>query len=502
MSRHLTPETLRKHDERALTPMELLEVDRHLSRCEECRGLLAAQIGLRGAEAAFVSRLQKQLCTVSAEDEHLTSEESFDFLEGTVSASDREKIKAHLDGCPRCTLELEELRSFRALMSTYPVEEHRPEAEKTPSRGRWQPRGFVLDPLPLLLRGATGVALVAVGAALVYLPLTARFSAELARARSSVSPRPLPPIGDDTRLAAALQAREQELRQLRARSAAEMAKAREEGRKKGIEEQRRIASGATAGTSAPPWSISHDPILHGRPVAPPDGSSRTASSGSTPLTPQNVARARVELVVPGPGGELTVARPVQMAKLDLPTDPTRGGSSRPESAPRPGAAVRLLGPAETRVRSAPPDLTWDASPTARFAYHAFLFRLRGDRWEQVERSEEQTETHWAPKTPLEPGAAYRWEVIPYLDGKALADEAPPGGLFRVLTMAEDRQLQAAAAAAPKTPLARATLYLRFGLRWDARRQLEQHLRAAPRDEVARKLLELVHSGEQGQGGQP
>ena len=102
MSAHVTAEQIGQYRGKTMPAAELLAFDRHLARCEACRGLLA--------EKEAVSRLLSGLA--AAAPEHLSYERMADYVDGKLAALDREAIESHAEMCGRCAAELEDLAAF------------------------------------------------------------------------------------------------------------------------------------------------------------------------------------------------------------------------------------------------------------------------------------------------------------------------------------------------------------------------------------------------------
>jgi hypothetical protein len=101
---HVTAETLQRLHRQELEPAELLAVLRHLPRCSECARL---------AEPALPPRLTLDEEPDSA-PRHLDPEtQLFPWLDGNVDAAEREIIETHVEDCPMCRAEADDLRRMR-----------------------------------------------------------------------------------------------------------------------------------------------------------------------------------------------------------------------------------------------------------------------------------------------------------------------------------------------------------------------------------------------------
>jgi anti-sigma factor RsiW len=101
---HMTAEMLQRLERRELDPAELLKVVRHLGGCSECARL---------AEAWVPSRLTLDE-DPGNEPEHLDPEtQLFPWVDGTIDSAGREVVETHLEDCPMCRAEAEDLRRLR-----------------------------------------------------------------------------------------------------------------------------------------------------------------------------------------------------------------------------------------------------------------------------------------------------------------------------------------------------------------------------------------------------
>src|SRR4051812_30327222 len=104
---HLTPEQLRRYQDRTLAPGELLSADRHIADCGECRGVLFHRSGVQAQLSGLRSRFS----------EHLAYEQIVAMTEGRGDP----KYADHLKECPQCRAEVEDLRQFRRELEPTPA---------------------------------------------------------------------------------------------------------------------------------------------------------------------------------------------------------------------------------------------------------------------------------------------------------------------------------------------------------------------------------------------
>lgn len=148
MDEHLSGDLLGAYARRDLSPAELLAADDHLTSCHECRARL------RGSDPIAAWASLRAGLPPSEAAEHLRYEELAAWVDGILGDVEKEIAGAHLEACPRCASEAEDLRGARA--------ELRAGHEYRPSR-----RGIAIGPgapaWSWWLRAAAVLALLAAG---------------------------------------------------------------------------------------------------------------------------------------------------------------------------------------------------------------------------------------------------------------------------------------------------------------------------------------------------
>jgi hypothetical protein len=121
---HLTDEQVDRFRNRALAPAELLELDEHVSICNECRDRLYAE-----------NRVSDGIRSLRADlDEHLSYQQLVSCSEGMASAEQR----LHLRDCAMCQGEVQDLSRFRTELAESPRRSNAPIVMPKREVRRWQ----------------------------------------------------------------------------------------------------------------------------------------------------------------------------------------------------------------------------------------------------------------------------------------------------------------------------------------------------------------------------
>lgn len=108
MISHLTETQLDGFRRQTLMAAELLAVDDHLAACESCRQRLDAALS---GDAAFAT-LQAELLA-DAQPQHLSFEQTADFVDGRLAGDDLQMANDHLTACLPCRAVVQDLQVFR-----------------------------------------------------------------------------------------------------------------------------------------------------------------------------------------------------------------------------------------------------------------------------------------------------------------------------------------------------------------------------------------------------
>lgn len=150
----------------------------------------------------------------------------------------------------------------------------------------------------------------------------------------------------------------------------------------------------------------------------------------------------------------------------------------------------LLSPIGTMTRSGQPTLRWQPLASAT----SYVAKIYDAALNEVAASPPLKQAEWTPPTPLMPGAVYTWQVTATKkDGTTvLAPRAPePQARFRVLSPAQQEELQRAERIAGDSHLLRGLVYARFGLLDEAESELQALSAANPDSAVAQKLWQKL-----------
>jgi hypothetical protein len=108
---HPTREDLAGFRQRQLSPERALDLDRHLRACAECRAAFQRDLSSHGLHAALASALLRD---DDAQCAHLSYEELASFVDGGLSAAERQDLEEHLELCETCRRSREDLDALAA----------------------------------------------------------------------------------------------------------------------------------------------------------------------------------------------------------------------------------------------------------------------------------------------------------------------------------------------------------------------------------------------------
>lgn len=166
-----------------------------------------------------------------------------------------------------------------------------------------------------------------------------------------------------------------------------------------------------------------------------------------------------------------------------------GGSLRSGSGD--GRPFLLLSPVGKVVDATSPTFSW--APLAGAS--SYVVTVVDDQLNEVAKSEPLTKTGWSLRTPLARGRVYSWQVTALKDGQTITSPVLPApqAKFMILDRSRSDELKRIRATAPRYHLGLGVLYARAGLLDEAEREFRALVKANPRSDTARKLLQSVRS---------
>ncbi len=108
MSTHLSREQMMKYRDRVLLPGELVAIDGHLGKCENCRHELTA---LAASSFSLTSAIRQ------AQSEHISYEQMDAWVDDEMDQTQRELVLSHIGLCQSCARQLKAYESYAPVMS-------------------------------------------------------------------------------------------------------------------------------------------------------------------------------------------------------------------------------------------------------------------------------------------------------------------------------------------------------------------------------------------------
>jgi len=443
LSEHPSKQLLERYSQRRLEAEELLALDDHFSACVAC--LERWRQMKPGTDALLTLRSSLEVAAEAPTD-HLLHKQLLAYAEDRLDEADRELAESHLEACPRCVAQAQELhdrvaREARAVdtLSTPADISSLPPAlwtRLTAAVSLSSLRGRFLS-LPTRLRMAAAVAALALLVIAVALWLRPQKNGhEIVDRRPTTSPPPSqPPLRP----------------------------------------------------SPEPKPENPAPIL----LALNDGSGQITLdaqgnfSGLESISPADQQRIKAALET----------RKVQTPEIleeirDL---------SAPVMGPSGGIAFALLSPVGEVVASDRPTFRW--RPVSGAISYQITITDPASGYKEVGASPQLQGTKWTADRPLERGRVYTWQITARTDGGKLnATEAGAReAKFKVLEQATIDELARAKKAYPGRRLALGLLYAEVGLLDEAEREMKALVAANPQSPIVKSLLRDVQSKQRRRG---
>jgi hypothetical protein len=380
---------------------------------------------------------------------HLAFEQLASYVEGGLDPADREIADSHLELCPQCAAELNELHAFATEMEALPAGEYpamEPAPGKRPSLGE-RLRSFATG---LLVTSERFWRSPALGLASLGLIVALSLWAAVLKSRNS-------------ELQTALDGTQRENEKLKQDYEAANASV--------SELQNQLAQLKPPDSSPFVVALNDGP---GQVTLDKDGN----VAGVPPEYQQAVKQTLTaeQIGTPRTLSELIGKSGVLMGPADE------------------GHPIALLGPVGTVVMSDRPVFRWRALDGA----DGYVVKIYDADFNEVAASPQLSRTMWAAKRSLQRGRTYSWQVTARVDGREVISPVKPApdARFMVLDQAKANDLIRAKNAGGNSHLTLGILYAQAGLLDAAERELQALLRANPQSSLVHKLLRSISDKRQ------
>jgi hypothetical protein len=436
-STHLSDEEIARYCGQRMLGGELLAADNHLAHCDTCYARMGEGEEGRNRLVAASRAFDE---AVSCEVTHIGYEQMAGLVDGRLDEVDREIIESHIEMCPQCEAELDDLRDVSARMAAGTAKKGEPRGGPS-FRERlgslWRMTAFRIP-----AQAAAALAAVALLAFLISLPLR-RENADL-RARLADLER------SNSALAEQAAAQENEVAALRQ------------------ENDRLQQSAAEAGQ-----------VL----VALNDGGGRVTLDRQGNLSGVQVESQYEQAIVEALRSE-RVRLPASLREIRTRAGTLMGGA-RDE--------FNVIAPVGVVIETDRPTFRWVALAGAT-SYEVTVYDANLTR---VAASDAVTATEWAVPAALARGRVYIWQVRATKDGQQTVAPPPAAGRarFKVLEQSKVELVEQARRSHPKSHLVMGLAYAEAGLLNEAEREFTALLQANPDSPTARKLLQSVRAAK-------
>jgi anti-sigma factor RsiW len=441
VSEHLSQQLVERYGRRELPVAELISVDEHIAVCEACRATLARLEQTAEKGEALLAGLHKEGQESLA---HLTYEELDGYASGTLDEAQGEIVISHMQICPSCKEEGEDLLAFQASLER---EKGSPVISASSPGLLERLRAFLQVPAYRIAFQAAAVCLFA-AIAILFLRLPLKRQADALQQQLHHLQEENAELQKQSDTLAELQAQLDSLRQenealLLSQPANDLP-------------DTRLALKDAGGTV----TFDQEGKLQGL----------AALSPAKQQLIKNALRSG-RVMMPATISEVTAKAGVLMSSSSA------------------GVSFALQSPIGSFVQSPRPLFRWGEMKGAT----SYVVTVYDPAFRVVARSEEVTRTEWAPAQELERGIIFRWQVTANLNGRQLKSPVPPApeARFKVIDAAKSDELQGAKQRVADSHLALGLLYAEAGLLDDAERELQVLLRANPQANIARQLLQSV-----------
>jgi hypothetical protein len=419
-----------------MPPAELLAADSHLALCDICHGRMIEWPGLSEKVGAATRAFDE---AVAGEINHLTYEQLAALVDDQIGEIDREILMSHLDLCPPCETELNDLREVGSRMETGAKQTKEYAALR---KGSLQER-FVTF---MTFRRPPAFGLLALAALAVVVLLSFLISIPLKRENAEARAR----VAELERSNASLREHEATVDGLQN----ELTGLRQEN------ERLRRATEAQAL------------------VALNDGGGRVILDAQGNLS--GLPTASYEQAVKDALRTERVKLPASLREVRSQSGTLMGGSQTEFS-------VRV--PVGIVIETDRPTFRW----TALDGGASYTVTVYDSNLSKVAESDPLTSTEWTLPSALARGRTYIWQVRATKEGQQVVAPSPAAGRakFKVLEQSKVEQIALAKQSGSKSHLVMGLLYAEAGLLSEAEHEFNALLAANPDSATARKLLQSV-----------
>src|SRR5258706_10203305 len=103
MNQHLSAQDFEHYRNRDLSPAEILALGDHLGNCVSCQAEARQNQDVQYATEQMLSQLQVE---TDFPEDHLLYQAMADYVDNTLSETEREIADSHLEHCPSCKHEM------------------------------------------------------------------------------------------------------------------------------------------------------------------------------------------------------------------------------------------------------------------------------------------------------------------------------------------------------------------------------------------------------------
>jgi anti-sigma factor RsiW len=434
-STHLSNQDLQSFRQGTMAATALLEADQHLAVCAECAQRLAG--GLRLPQLAnTLARLQTELAEAESEAcDYFSFEQKAAYVNGELSAADRSFANLHLEICPECHLEIEELRALRASL---PLQrEYAPPAVPT----LWEKLRALWE-LPAFRLSLQGLGLAAAMVLIIWMMNSVWRVSVIGPAGERMEPH---------------------------------------GQSENVLTKRE--------TEAQPKQSTAQTDLPAVTAVQPPQTALALQDGQRQITLDEGGNlSGLDTLSPASQAAIKVALKTQRVKISPLLGEMRGPSLQLLGGQPAADQFALLSPVGKVAQTTRPSFRWQPLAGAS-NYYVTIYDANQQK---IAASPALTTPEWTPEQELARGQLYYWQVRAVREGQEYFAPAPssPDAKFRILGQAQAVELERVKNSQP-SHLALGVLYAQAGLLEEARQEFEALAAANPRSQVAQKLLQSV-----------